>query len=184
MTGAMLVLAFVAAVNPFRARLGLPAGGGARARLIPMLVGVPVGTAALVALAAVSGPLLRSLQVTTETFVIAAGLVAVLGGGWALGFPEPADEPEASGWRAGLWPVAFPRVVGAETIAVTVAVGAREGSVIAAVGIVAALALLAVLAAIPRTRLVERVLVWLARLASALLILVGVYLMIEGIRDV
>jgi small neutral amino acid transporter SnatA (MarC family) len=183
-TGAMVVLAFVAAANPFRTRLGLPEADRRRARLLPMLVGIPLGLATLLGLAAASSPLLRFLHVTPETFVIAAGLVAVLGGGWALGFPEPADEPEASGWRAGVWPVAYPRLVGPETIVVAVAVGSREGLVAAAIGVASALAVLAALAAIPRTRLVERVLVWLARLTSVALIVVGVYLMIEGIRDV
>jgi small neutral amino acid transporter SnatA (MarC family) len=184
MNGVMVILAFVAAVNPFRARLGIPGADGARARAVPALIGIAVGAAILVGLAAMSGPALRALQVTTETFVIAAGLVAVLGGAWVLGFPEPADEPEASGWRAGLWPVAFPRVVGPETIALALAIGAREGVVSTTIGVCVGLGLLGALAAIPRRPLVARVLVWSARLAAALLILVGVWLMIEGIRDV
>jgi small neutral amino acid transporter SnatA (MarC family) len=184
MNGVMVVLAFVAAVNPFRARLGLPGTSRAPARLLPALIGIPLGAAIIVGLAAVSGPVLSALQVTPETFVIAAGLIAVLGGAWVLGFPEPAIEPEASGWRAGLWPVAFPRVVGPETIALGLAIGAREGVVSTAVGVGIGLAMLGALAAIPRRPFMDRVLVWSARVTAALLVLVGVWLMIEGIRDV
>jgi small neutral amino acid transporter SnatA (MarC family) len=180
----MVVVAFVAAVNPFRTRLGLPEGPHGRARSQPLLVGLPVGAATLIGLAAASGPLLRWLQVTPETFVIAAGLVVVLGGAWVLGFAEPADEPKAAGWRAGLWPVAYPRVVGPETLVLAVAVGVRDGVAAVAIGLGAGLLLLGALGALPRRPVAARLLVWLGRLTAVLLVLVGVWLMIEGIRDV
>jgi small neutral amino acid transporter SnatA (MarC family) len=184
MNGVMVVLAFTVALNPFRARLGLPGTAGSPARLGPAVAGMALGATALLGLAVGSGPALSALEVTPETFVIAAGLVAVLGGAWVLGFPEPADEPEASGWLAGLWPVAFPRVVGPETITLALAVGARAGVAEVALGAGVGLALLGALAVVPLGRLVERVLVWCARVGAALLIVVGVWLMIEGIRDV
>jgi small neutral amino acid transporter SnatA (MarC family) len=182
--GAMLAVAAFAALNPFRTRLGLPGGGSGRARPIPLAVGAALGAATLVALAWLSGPMLRVLQVTQETFTIAAGLVGVLAGAWMLGFSEPADEPEARGWLAGVWPVAYPRIVSPETIAIAIALGARSGVPASAAALGAAVLMLAALGAIPLGSVPGRVLVWLGRLTSAALVLVGVWLMIEGIRDV
>lgn len=184
MNGEMLVVAVFAALNPFRTRLGLPPGSRGRARTVPLAVGAVVGTATLVGLAWVSGPMLSALEVTPETFVIAAGLVAVLAGAWVFGFSEPAEEPEASGWRAGLWPVAYPRIVSAETIAIAIALGSRSGVAGTAIAVIFAVGALAALGLLPRHRIGDRILVWAGRLTAVLLVLVGVWLMIEGIRDV
>lgn len=181
---AMLVVAFLAALNPFRGRLGMPDAASGRVRSVPVSLGLLIGGAVLVSLALVSGPLLSGLRVTPETFTIAAGLVAVLAGAWALGYPEPAREPEPVGWLSAVWPVAVPRVIAAETIVMAIAVGSREGVAAVAVGAAVALGCLAALGAFARGPITDRVMSWLSRTTAALLILVGVYLMIEGIRDV
>lgn len=184
MNGVLLVVAVVAALNPFRTRLGLPEGPFGRARWTPLLVGLPLGTVSLVALAWVSGPLLTVLEVSPETFLIAAGLVAGLAGGWALGFRRPAAEPELDGWWAGLWPVAYPRIMRPEAMGLAIAAGSMNGVAATGGAVVLGVALLGVLGAVPRGPVSSATLAWLGRVMAATLVVVGVWLMIEGIREV
>jgi len=181
----LLVAAYLGAMNVARARLGVPeAEIGGRARLPALLGGSLLALGLVAALAGWSGPLLRSLQITPETFRIAAGIAAVLAAAYVLMMPRPAAEPVPGGWWAALWPVCFPLLAGPEVMAMAVASGAREGvlATLAAVG--ASLAVLLALGALPRRSLTDRVLLWLARVLGMVLLVAGLWLAVDGIRDV
>lgn len=181
MSGWLLVVAMVAAVNPFRSRVGL------RADRIPIpatVVGVAAGIAGVAALAAVAASLLDVLQITPETFLIAAGLVAIIAGARTFFAPRPFDEPALEGWREGLWPIAFPRLLSPEVIALSIGLASQNG-----VGALVAAAAggVVVLAVLTRVRLTERRTRFLTALGvvlAMLLVVAGIWMMIEGIRDV
>ena len=181
MSGWLLVVAMVAAVNPFRTRVGL------RADRIPIpatVVGVVAGITGVAAIAALAASLLDLLQITPETFLIAAGLVAIIAGARTFFAPRPFEEPVLTGWREGLWPIAFPRILSPEVIALSLALASQRGvgdtMLAAAVG-VGGLAGLAWRRTGERS---SRVLAALGGIAGMLLIAVGIWMMIEGIRDV
>jgi len=184
MNGLLLGLAFLTAVNPPRTRLGLPEDDRGRGRLSVAAAGAALAWAGLAGLAWLSGPLLDALEITPETFRIAAGLVAVAAALVVLAVPRPADEPALAGWKAALWPVAFPRLFAPETAALALTAGSLEGVGPAAAGSGIALAAGVALAALERTGLSERVLAWAGRVLAVLLVVVGIFLMIDGIRDV
>jgi len=184
MTFGLLLAAYLGVLNVARARLGAPEGSDGRARPWPLAGGSLLALGLVAALAGWSGPLLRALQITPETFRIAAGIAGVIAAAHILIVPRPAAEPVPGGWWAALWPVCFPLLVGPEVMAMAVATGTREGvpATLAAAG--AALAVLLALGALPRRPLPDRVLVWLARVLALVLLVVGLWLAVDGIRDV
>jgi small neutral amino acid transporter SnatA (MarC family) len=184
MSEVLLVLAFVSAVNPPRSRLGLPEDGRAKPGPEAMLVGSVVAIGVVAGLAWWSAPLLDALEITPETFRIAAGLVAVLAGGWAFFLPVPAVEPPLAGWRAGLWPVAYPGIVSPEVLLLAIAAGSQNGVARSVAAAVAAVAALGVLAAVPNRGSATRFMAATGRVLAVLLVVVGIFLMIDGIRDV
>lgn len=177
----LLITAMVAAVNPWRARVGL---GPAPYPASAVLVGVVIAVGGVALLGAVSAPLLESLQITPETFLIAAGLVAIIAGARTVFFPEPFLEPALEGWRSGLWPLAFPRLLSPEVIALSLALPGQRGTgfmiAAAAIGIVAS----GLLTLIGSDGTGRRVHTALGAIAGAVLVVVGIWMMIEGIRDV
>ena len=101
---------YLAAVNPARLRPALPQRKG-RIRWAATLSGA---TATLVAgffLVAVSTDLLDALDITPETWRIAAGSIATLVGLRVLAAPLRAEEPQLHGRWAALVPVAFPLLI-------------------------------------------------------------------------
>jgi small neutral amino acid transporter SnatA (MarC family) len=184
MNGMLLAVAALAAVNPFRLRGGMPEEPSGRARLGPLVGGAVFGLAALAGLALASGPFLDAIEVTPETFRIAAGLVVVAAGIRTVLRPDPGGEPELPGWRAALWPVAFPRVVSPEAVALAITAGSIEGAGATTVVLAAALLVTVALGVVARTPGAASLLRWLAGLTGVLLVAAGVFLMIDGIRDV
>lgn len=184
MTLGLLVIAYLAAVNAARTRLGLPEGEGGRARWGALTGGSLLALGLVAALAGWSGPLLRGLEITPETFRIAAGIAAMLAAAYVLLVPRPAAEPVPGGWWAALWPVCFPLLAGPEVMALAVATGAKEGVAATLAGAGGALAVLLLLGLLPRRPLADRVLLWASRVLGLLLLVVGVWLAIDGIRDV
>jgi len=182
-SGLLLLVAVVAAVNPCRARGALPESSAARVRPIPLVVGGALLILTVAGLAWWSGPLLDSLQITSETFKIAAGFVAVLAAGYAFVVAVPAPEPELTGWRAGIWPVWYPRLLGPEVMFLAVTAGTGSGVMATTAASAAAVAALGALAPV-RGPVARRVLVWLGRLFAAALVLAGIWLTVDGIRDV
>lgn len=177
----LIYAAYLAAVNPARLRPGLPERRG---RAVPGVVagGAAITLVAGLILIAVSADLLDALDISAETWRIAAGMVATIAGFRVLAFPSRADEPELSGAWAALVPVAFPLLISPELVALVSIFGATEPATRSVAGLVVALAL-ATAAGLAGHR---RPSLWLAtaRLMAALLVLAGVALIVEGIRDV
>jgi small neutral amino acid transporter SnatA (MarC family) len=171
---AFLVLAFVAAVNPCRVRLGFD---GAQSTLtLGCLAALGVGAA----LAAVGGALLDALDVSPESFRLAAGLVLCVEGARTLVWPRPGAEPVLSGLRAAFVPVAFPLLLQPGVVALALAAGGDE--VVAKA--IAALAVALALAAAAGAMRAGDLLVAGSRLLGALELAAGVELAVDAIRDV
>ena len=82
-----------------------------------MLLGAALVIAAGAGLVAVSTELLDAIEVTPETYRIAAGTVAALVGMRVVVFPGRAEEPQLNGMWASVVPVAFPLLLTPELIA-------------------------------------------------------------------
>ena len=184
MNFSLMALAFFAALNPARVRLGLPEDDDGRARPRPMALGIAV-TFGLAALGvAVAGRLLDGLDVSPETFRVAAGAVMAVAAAWVLVRPERADEPELDGIWAGLVPITFPLLISPELFVLTLSTGADEpaGQVLGALAI--ALGVAFGLGILPRTPAVTSLLRAESRLLGAVLMIAAIALVISGIRDV
>lgn len=181
MSGVLAVVAWLAALNPPRTRLGLPQSEG-RVCLAITVPGVTGGVVFLAVVAVTSDGLLDALEITPEMFRIAAGFVLVIVAASMLLAPVPPQEPVAGGMWGALWPVAYPRVVSPETLALAITTGASDG-VQAGPLAVAAGALIG-LAAIPLGPTSRRVAASVGRLFAVLLVLVAVWLAIQGVREV
>jgi small neutral amino acid transporter SnatA (MarC family) len=184
MNGILLGIAYLAAVNPPRTRLGLPEDERSRGRMNVMVVGALLALAGVLAIAGWSGPILDALEVSPETFRLAAGIVIAVAAIITLIRPRPAAEPEAGGLLAAVWPVTYPRLLSAEVVALALTTGAKEG--VAATLIAASIAFgsAVALGVLRRTGFTDRVLLNLGRLVTVLLVIVAVFLMVDGIRDV
>lgn len=184
MNGILLVVAYVAAVNPLRTRLGLPESEGGRARMGVLGAGALVAVGGVLSLAGWSGPILDALEVSPETFRLAAGIVVSVAAIVTLIRPRPAEEPEAPGALAALWPVAYPRLLGAEVVVLALTTGTQEGVAPTVAAAAVALGLAVCLGWLRRSRFTDRVLLNTGRLVTVLLVIVAVFLMVDGIRDV
>ena len=184
MNGLLVLAAYMAALNPMRTRLGIPEHSNGRARMGLLGAGTAIGAVGLVALAALARSLLSALEISPETFRIAAGLVLVIIAAWMLFVPVPADEPIPDGAGAALWPVAYPRVISPETIALALTTGASDGVSSASLGLVAASAALVALGPIRRGPLGARILASGGRVFAVVLALVGIWLALQGVREV
>lgn len=181
MNSLLVIVAYLAALNPARTRLGLPEEGPS-VDWGRTLAGVILGVAALIGVSAGAGFVLDRLEISPETFRIAAGFVLVIAAAWMLFVAVPRQEPVARGWAGAVWPVAYPRVVSPETLTVALTVGASEG-VESLAPLVAGAALL-VLGLVPNTPLRGRVLAATGRVIAAVLVVVGIWLAIQGVREV
>lgn len=176
----LLVVVMVAVVNPFRVRLGLPDAAGPG--VVALGAGFAVAGVGLLAVGA--DPVLRALQISPETYLIAAGVVAILAAGRTLFFPVPFPEPALAGWKAALWPIAFPALLTPEVIALALGLPGQRGAGTTTLAAAGAVALVVALATWRPGEPGRRLLVASTRLAAAVLAISGVWMMIEGIRDV
>ncbi|MFQ5947326.1 MAG: hypothetical protein ACE5KX_00515 [Acidimicrobiia bacterium] len=186
MNSALLLVTFLGAMNPARLRLALPEDrGSGRARWDVLGAGSLLLFGVGVALVAVSSRLLEALDISPETFRIAAGIVLGASGLWALVQPPPSAELVATGWRAALVPVAFPLLLSPEFAVLMITAGSLEsdGATLGALAITLVVLNLAG-PVLTGGRAVSRL--WLAgsRLLGAALVVGAVALVIDGIRDV
>jgi small neutral amino acid transporter SnatA (MarC family) len=174
MSLAFLVVAFVAAVNPCRTRLGY---GGPWATVA---LGCAVALAAGAALAAAGGTVLDAIDVSPESFRLAAGLILAVEGARTLVWPRPSVEPELRGLAAAVVPVAFPLLLQPSVVALALAAGGDETAGKAILALAVALAVTAAAAAVRTGDL----LVAGSRLLGALELAAGVALAVDAITDV
>jgi small neutral amino acid transporter SnatA (MarC family) len=179
-------LALLLALNPARASFGIPRSGRSPREVAWLcVVGGAVGGLAVCVVAALGGPLLDALDVSTPAFRTAAGVVAVLAGATDLFRRPPRPDPALSGRGAALIPVALPLVARPTLLVIALSAGADQGVVVAVAALVVAVAGLTALT----TRLAAdgpsgRALRWAARLLAAGLVACGVLLTIDGILSV
>jgi small neutral amino acid transporter SnatA (MarC family) len=176
-----LVLIAVAVVNP--PRLALRLGSHDRSkRFRSARIGVACAGGGVLGLAAVAHPLIDTLDVSPETFQIAAGLVITVVAVVDVVWPDRRPEQLVGGWRDGLVPVAYPLLLspGLVLFSLTTAVdrGVWVTVGIGAVGLVGGL----VASALSR----ERHTLWVAavRLIASALVVLGVAMVMDGIRTV
>ncbi len=184
MSTVLATLAFIVTMNPPRTRLGLPETATKRARGDIVPAGIVVGVAVLALVGAAAGSVLDSLEISPESFRIAAGVVLVIAAAWMFFQPVPRPEPVGRGLWGALWPVAYPRIVSPETLTLAVTVGASDGMGRLLAGLAAAAAILLALSAVPATSFSRRYLAELGRVAAVALAVAGVGLLLLGVREV
>lgn len=172
---------YLAAVNPARLRPALPDGNDS-SRWFSIIGGAVLTLGVGIGLVAWSTNLLDALDITPETWRIAAGVIATVVGLRGLALPDRAAEPELGGKWAAVVPVAFPLLITPELVALISIFGATEPATRSLGGLALALAIGAATALVAH----RRPGLWLAgaRLFAAVLILVGLAMVVEGIRDV
>lgn len=173
-----LLAAFAAAVNPCRTRLALPASQAA------LVLGSLIALGACATLAVAGDVVLEALDVSPESFRLAAGIVLTLEGLRALVLPRPAKEPELAGLGGALVPVAFPLLLQPGVVVLALAAGADgvAGEGVAALAV--ALLLVGLAGITPIGTRGEGLLVAGGRILGALEIAAGVALAVDAIRDV
>jgi len=176
-SGWFVLLAYLSAVNPPRLRPRLP-GSPARARPVVMLAAAAVVLAAGLVLVLAAGSILDALDITPETWQIAAGIVVGLVGARVVVAPRLSEPPPGS-W---LVPVAFPLLFTPQLAVLAVLFGATQ-PVPLAWGWLAAAVVAGVAGGVLRCR---RPGLWwaLARWFGAVLVVVSIGLVVAGIRDV
>jgi small neutral amino acid transporter SnatA (MarC family) len=180
--------ALVAALNPFRAALGVPRrhrdrSGAPTAAGIAALGGA-AGAVGVLAVTLAGDRLLDLLDVSDPAARIAAGTVAVIAGGADLVRRPPSPEPALAGWGAALVPVAAPLVVRPALILAGVSAHADRGIGVVVVALAIAVAALAATATAPTSGASGRALRWAARLTAAALVATSVLLVVDGVLDV
>jgi len=175
---AFLLLALVASANPCRVRLVLPK----RREAVALGALIALGSAAGVA--AVGGAFLDALDITPETFRLAAAVVLALEGARALVLARPTPEPELGGLGAALVPVAFPLLLtpGVVMLALTAGGDNIVGEAVAALALTFALVLATTL--IPRGARADALLGAGGRLLGAAEIAAGIALAVDSLHDV
>lgn len=181
MTFLFVFLSLLAAVNPPRLRLAFPETEG-RGRVVPIAIGVALVFGLGAIAAAVANSFLDVLNVSTEMWRIATGLVLAVFGLTLIAFPRPGKEPELAGWRAALIPVTFPLLVTPQLFIAVIAFATVE-SAAKTLGALAIVLLLAGLLSQVTKRASDGLWIAAARFHSALLVIAGVSLVVEGLRD-
>ena len=178
MSLAFLVVAFVAAVNPCRARLGF------RGPWPTLALGAALAALAGAALAAVGAAVLDALDVSPESFRLAAGLVLAVEGARTLAWLRPATERGLPGLWAAVVPVSFPLLLQPGVVVLALAAGGDDvvGRAVAALAV--ALGAAAAAGAIRGGAGAEGLLVAGSRLFGAIELTAGVALAVDAVRDV
>lgn len=164
MSFGLMLAGFLGATNAGRVALGLGPGRAPRRALAVVLA---AGAALILAGAFLADPLLDALDVSPESFRIGAGIVLAALGAATLVRPRP-------GGPAGAL------LVTPDLACMAVAASADEGVGPALGAAAIALALVAALALLPRVQPAGRTAPFLA----ALEVVVGVALVVSGVRDV
>jgi multiple antibiotic resistance protein len=180
-----LIVAFIVAVNPPAVALALRAAlprerwGWAA----PLAVGVALALACYLAAVLTAGDFMDFLQVAPESFRMAAGLVMLVAGAYAVWRGRVAAAAGDGRWTTGIFPAGIPLLAGPAALAAAISYGQDEGAGGTFAAAAIAVGLAALLTALPPGR-------WhaaadgLARLLGALLVVVAAGLMVEGERDI
>ena len=173
-----LLLAFATSLNACRLRRAFPTGPATLA--LGSLLAMGAGTALALSGRAVLG----ALDISPESFRLAAALVLTLEGARALLFEPPTITSALPGLRAALVPVAFPLLLQPGVVVLALAAGGDDVSARALGALVVALLLVIGTGLLPRGPRAEVLLAGGGRLFGALEIVVGVALAVDALRDV
>lgn len=178
MSFAFLLFALVAAVNPCRVRLVLPE------RRSAVALGALLALGSAAAVAAVGGAFLDALDISPETFRLAAGVVLALEGARVLVLARPTEEPRLGGLAAALVPVAFPLLLTPGVVVLALAAGGDEVAAEAVGGLALAFALVLLATFFPRSERADAILAAGGRVLGAAEIAAGIALAVDALRDV
>ena len=173
MSFGLLLVSFLGAVNACRMRLALPR------RRAAVALGALAALAAGALLALVGGALLDALDVSPESFRLAAGAVLAVEGVRTLVWPRPSVEPELPGLAVALVPVAFPLLLQPGVVVLALAAGADGVLAEGMAALALALALVVAVSVLPTGPLM----VAGARVIAVLEVLAGVALAISWLTD-
>jgi small neutral amino acid transporter SnatA (MarC family) len=176
----------VAALNPFRAALGVPGpdrAGGPPAAGVAALGGV-AGATVVLAVALAGDRLLDLLEVSHPAARIAVGAVAAIVGVADLVRRPPSPEPALAGWGAALVPVTVPLVLRPALILAGVSAHADRGAGVVVAALAVAVTALSAAATAPTRGASGRAVRWAARLTAAALVATSVLLVVDGVLDV
>lgn len=173
-----LLLAFAASLNACRVGLAFP--GHPVTLALGSLLALGAGTA----LAFSGRGVLEALEISPESFRLAAALVLTVEGARALLAGQPTTAPAVPGLRAALVPVAFPLLLQPGVVVLALAAGGDDISGLAIGALAVALLLVAGTGLLPRGTRAEALLAAGGRLLGALEIAVGVALAVDALRDV
>ena len=156
----------------------LPAATGPGTQLARRSIGVVI--ALMMVLAISARPLLAALDIDAETFRMATGLVlCVAGAARMLGAGTRVEE--YSGSLAWLAPLAYPVLIGPETVVVSISVGVDHGIVMVLL-VAAAAATLTLLSA--NVVVVPLLGTLLVRAGGVALVVLGVALVLDALRSI
>ena len=183
-----LLLIFAVAINPaaaWRAFEPIQKNLGRR-RAVTTGLAVVVAGGMFVASVAVADPLLDWLDVAPETFRIATGIVMAVSGMLVLVLGRSAiamPSEDASGWQAGIFPLAIPLLAGPAALIAGMSYGVDEGEAKAWLAAMPAVVVGAALALVPLARW-RPVADGVARVCAGVLVIVASGLVVEGVRDI
>jgi len=180
MTWWYLLALALATLNAARIRPALPEQGGRHVVRVTGAAGIVFVLGATAT--AWADPMLNALAISPETWRIGAGIVALLAGVWVLLFPARRREAGLPGSGAMLVPIAFPLILSPELAGFLVLFGATEPAAAWWPALAVGLASVPAAAAVR----LQRTGLWAAtsRMAAALLVVLAVAQIVEGIRDV
>ncbi len=183
MSFAFYAFAFLAVANPFRWRLSVPEDDGLpRPQAIAFGLGLLI--AAALAITAAADSILDRLDISPESWRIATGVVVIGAGLWVMAFPQRRQEASLPGSAAGVVPVFFPVLLSPELFVLLKSTGADEGVGFTLWALAIPVAAVVLLSSLRRSPTSETVMTGLSRLLGALAVVVGIALIISGIRDV
>jgi small neutral amino acid transporter SnatA (MarC family) len=177
-------IALLATFNPLLVRLALPRRATPRERAKLAGVGGAVGSAIIVIVAALSGPLLDLLDVSRPSARIAVGVVGAVAGIVRMFRKLPGVQPAPEGLQAALVPVAIPYVATPALILLGLSAGADLGVLFVTLVLLLAVAALVGLAAFEPGAVRTPVLGWAARLLAVIAVATSVLLVVNGVLDV
>lgn len=189
-----LLVVFWAAVNPPASIASLPMSFGERPqaeRAHMVAAALVIAGALLVLLAATHEPLLDFLEVSPPSFDVAAGIVMLIGSLRPLWRGRALDATTAAlanaGWRASAAPLAVPLLATPAALAAAISYGERAsiGETVAAGLIVVAVCAFGLAMAGALNRGPSRVVLEGAgRVTGALLVVVAVGLLVDGVLSI
>jgi small neutral amino acid transporter SnatA (MarC family) len=175
---AFLLFALVAAVNPCRIRLVL------HERRPAVALGAVLALGSAAAVAAVGGAFLNALDISPETFRLAAAVVLALEGARALVLARPAEEPRLGGLAAALVPVAFPLLLTPGVVVLALAAGGDDVAPEAVGALALAFALVLPATFVPAGERADALLAAGGRILGAAEIAAGIALAVDSLREV